>query len=151
MFPTHQFLATASNFDLGGSEINNTFKRLSNQFEQIKFVTSLGQKRYYSLMKYADFMLGNSSSGIIEAQSFWLPVINIGTRQDGRERNVNTLDVSIDIHEVISASRKIQNIRFRNLIKKSENIYGDGRSADKIIKCFESIEKEDLFLKKSNF
>jgi GDP/UDP-N,N'-diacetylbacillosamine 2-epimerase (hydrolysing) len=150
-FPTHQFLVTASNFDLGGSEINNTFKRLSNQSEQIKFVSSLGQKRYYSLMKYADFMLGNSSSGIIEAQSFWLPVINIGTRQDGRERNVNTLDVRFDIHDVISASRKIQNIRFRNLIRKSENIYGNGRSADKIIKCFETIEKEDLSLKKSNF
>ena len=150
-FPSHQFLVTASNFDLGGNVINETFKQLSSEFDQIKFVTSLGQKRYYSILKYADFMLGNSSSGIIEAQSFLLPVVNIGTRQEGRERNVNTIDVGLKIDEIVAAAKKTQDVNFRNLIEKSENLYGNGRCTDEIIKCFKSVEKEDLFLKKSTF
>jgi len=150
-FPTHQFLVTASNFDLGGNLINETLKHLSYKFNHIKFVNSLGQKRYYSILKYADFMLGNSSSGIIEAQSFFLPVVNIGTRQEGRERNVNTIDVGLEIDDIIVAARKTQDINFRNLIEKSENLYGNGRCADEIIKCFKSVEKESLFLKKSTF
>ena len=150
-FPSHQFLVTASNFDLGGNVINETMKQLSSEFDQIKFVNSLGQKRYYSILKYADFMLGNSSSGIIEAQSFLLPVVNIGTRQEGRERNVNTIDVGLKIDEIVAAAKKTQDVNFRNLIEKSENLYGNGRCADEIIKCFNSIEKEDLLLKKSIF
>lgn len=150
-FPSHQFLVTASNFDLGGNVINETMKQLSSEFDQIKFVTSLGQKRYYSILKYADFMLGNSSSGIIEAQSFLLPVVNIGTRQEGRERNVNTIDVGLNIDEIVAAAKKTQDVNFRNLIEKSENLYGNGRCADEIIKCFKSVEKESLFLKKSIF
>lgn len=150
-FPFHQFLVTASNFDMGGNVINKKLKQLSSEFDQITFVTSLGQKRYYSILKYADFMIGNSSSGIIEAQSFLLPVINIGSRQEGRERNVNTLDVGFEIDEIISVARKTQDRDFRSLIKKSKNLYGNGRCADEIIKCFESVEKEDLFLKKSKF
>jgi len=150
-FPSHQFLVTASNFDLGGNEINETLKQLSSESDQIKFVTSLGQKRYYSILKYADFMLGNSSSGIIEAQSFLLPVVNIGTRQEGRERNVNTIDVGLNIDEIVAAAKKTQDVNFRNLIEKSENLYGNGRCADEIIKCFKSVEKESLFLKKSTF
>ena len=150
-FPFHQFLFTASNFDLGGNVINETLLKLSSKFDQLKFVASLGQKRYYSILKYADFMLGNSSSGIIEAQSFLLPVINIGSRQEGRERNVNTIDVSLDLDEIISAARKTQDANFRSLIEGSSNLYGDGRCSDEIIKCFESVEKEDLFLKKSIF
>ena len=150
-FPSHQFLVTASNFDLGGNVINETLKQLSSEFDQIKFVTSLGQKRYYSILKYADFMIGNSSSGIIEAQSFLLPVVNIGVRQEGRERNVNTLDVGLKIDKIIAVAKKTQDANFRNLIEKSENLYGNGRCADEIIKCFNSIEKEDLLLKKSTF
>ena len=150
-FPSHQFLVTASNFDLGGNVINETMKQLSSEFDQIKFVASLGQKRYYSILKYADFMFGNSSSGIIEAQSFLLPVVNIGTRQEGRERNVNTIDVGLKIDEIVAAAKKTQDVNFRNLIEKSENLYGNGRCADEIIKCFNSIEKEDLLLKKSIF
>ena len=150
-FPSHQFLVTASNFDLGGNEINETLKQLSSESDQIKFVTSLGQKRYYSILKYADFMLGNSSSGIIEAQSFLLPVVNIGTRQEGRERNVNTIDVGLNIDEIVAAAKKTQDVNFRNLIEKSENLYGNGRCADEIIECFKSVEKESLFLKKSTF
>lgn len=149
--PLHQFLITGSNFDLGGHKINRVFKKLSAKFDQIIFIQSLGQKRYYSILKHSNFMLGNSSSGIIEAQSFLLPVINVGNRQHGRERNINTIDVQANIKEIISTAKTINDLKLQEKIKKSKNIYGDGECSDKILKCFQIVEKEKLLLKKNVF
>jgi len=149
--PTHQFLVTASNFDLGGEEINQAMITISQQHKNVNFVKSLGQKRYYSVLKYADFMLGNSSSGIIEAQSFMLPVINMGDRQKGRERNVNTLDVENDISKIIRAIHSIKDENFKEKIKKSSNLYGEGKCSEKIVEVLLKIDTSKLLSKKSTF
>ena len=149
--PTHQFLVTASNFDLGGEEINQAMITISQRHKNVNFVKSLGQKRYYSVLKYADFMLGNSSSGIIEAQSFMLPVINMGYRQKGRERNVNTLDVENDISKIIRAIHSIKDENFKEKIKKSSNLYGEGKCSEKIVEVLLKIDTSKLLSKKSTF
>ena len=86
----YQILITASNFDDGGAELNNLYSQLSQEHEDIVFIPNLGQLRYYSILKNAALMLGNSSSGLIEAQSFFLPVVNVGERQAGK-REVRTI------------------------------------------------------------
>ncbi len=150
-FPECEFLVTSSNFDNGGAEINDTFIDLAKKNKSIKFIKSLGQKRYYSILKYALLMLGNSSSGIIEAQSFNLPVVNVGDRQKGRDRNICTLDVEVDIDKIINKIHFASTDDFLKSIQSSINIYGNGNCSDKILEAIKTIDKEKLILKKSIF
>ena len=96
-------------------------------------------------------MLGNSSSGIIEAQSFDLAVVNIGNRQKGRERNLNTIDVEISIDKIIEASQLATNSEFKNKFKFKENLYGNGNCSTKIIEFFKELNYSKLLLKKNAF
>ena len=150
-YKDYQFLVTSSNFDSGGLEINETFIKLAEIHNNLFFVKSLGQKRYYSILKYAVCMLGNSSSGIIEAQSFKLPVINIGNRQQGRERNVNMIEVDSDTNLIINAMNSITEADFILKVQNSENIYGSGNCANIIHQFLTKIDRENLLLKKNTY
>ena len=147
----YQMLFTAANVDIGGVEINNTIERLAKKFSNVVFVKSLGKLKYYSMLKYADLMLGNSSSGIVEAQSFNLPVINVGNRQKGRLRNKNVMDVNVN-HEKI-----IEKISFlfcnQHSLKSytSNNIYGTGNSSLIIAEFLQKVDLKKLNLKKTVF
>ncbi len=84
-FKDLQLLFTGANADAGGLRINNMFQEFASSHpHRAKFVLSLGQLKYFSALQRIDFVIGNSSSGIIEAPSFGIPVINIGDRQLGR-------------------------------------------------------------------
>ena len=83
-FPQYKFIITGANADNGGSIINSILEEYAKSRNNVYFTLSLGLKRYFSALKYASFMLGNSSSGIIEGPSFGIPTINIGNRQKGR-------------------------------------------------------------------
>ena len=83
-FPDMEFIVTKSNADQGGSEINKLLDEADRVIDNLHVYTSLGMVRYLSLMKYSEFVLGNSSSGIIEAPIFKVPTVNIGDRQRGR-------------------------------------------------------------------
>ncbi len=150
-FPNYQFLITSSNFDTGGNEINDACAELAEKHENIFFKKSLGQRKYYSILNYAEFMLGNSSSGIIEAQSFKLPVINVGNRQQGRERNINTIDVRSDIFDIEKTIIQLENSDFAMKINYSKNIYGDGNCANQIINILTSLKFDSLLLKKNTY
>src|SRR5690606_16289312 len=99
----YQLLVTASNFGRGGDEINNTLAALSKAHESIIYHQNLGQLKYYSLLKYADVMLENSSSGLIEAKCFELPVINVGDRQKNRMANPNVYQCDSQIRNILEA------------------------------------------------
>ena len=88
-FKNINFICLYSNADAGGRKINDALKNTKNMF----VFKNLKEHIFLSLMKHASFMLGNSSAGIREAPSFNLPVINIGTRQNGRLRAKNVIDV----------------------------------------------------------
>ena len=75
---------TASNSDTGGREINKSIRKFVAENRWAKFVLNLGRRDYLSLLKYADLMIGNSSSGLCEAPTFGLPAVNIEDRQKGR-------------------------------------------------------------------
>lgn len=146
-----QILVTASNFDNGGKEINNRLEKLSKEYDRIIFVKSLGQKRYYSFLKYIDLMIGNSSSGLVEAQSFNLPVVNVGDRQKGRLSNINVINCSIEIDDVISAINLSLTDEFKKSFTGAQNIYGDGKSCDRIVNFLKEINESNLFIKKDAF
>jgi UDP-N-acetylglucosamine 2-epimerase (non-hydrolysing)/GDP/UDP-N,N'-diacetylbacillosamine 2-epimerase (hydrolysing) len=125
-------LFTYANADNGGRVINQkieTFCKLD--VDKYKVVKNLGQLLYLSAMKYVDLLIGNTSSGIIEAASFCKPVVNIGNRQSGRLKGVNVIDCSIK-----DLKKSIKLALSDNFIKNccnQKNIYGDGRSATRIV------------------
>ena len=104
----HNVLITSANSDAMGSLFNIQFKRLQEQHpENIKLVCALGKLNYFKAMQQCTFMLGNTSSGIIEAASFRKYVVNVGSRQKGRLRNDNILDVSFDYKNILEAINKV--------------------------------------------
>ena len=147
----YQILFTAANTDIGGNEINAALENLSSAFEDIYFVKSLGKLRYYSMMKYADIMLGNSSSGLVEAQSYKLPAINIGNRQMGRLKNKNVYDVAVNVTDIMNALSVVQDDKFKNIFVNDENIYGDGHACERIVGFIKGIDFSKLLYKKSIF
>ena len=125
-------LFTYANADNGGRVINQKIEAFCKlDVNKYKVVKSLGQLLYLSAMKYVDLLIGNTSSGIIEAASFCKPVVNIGNRQSGRLKGVNVIDCSIE-----DLKKSIELGLSDNFIKKccnQKNVYGDGLSAKRIV------------------
>ncbi|NQU17110.1 MAG: UDP-N-acetylglucosamine 2-epimerase (hydrolyzing) [Candidatus Saganbacteria bacterium] len=103
-----------------------------NNPEKAIIFKSLGQLKYLSLLKCVGLMLGNSSSGVIEAPSFKLPVVNIGTRQTGRLKANNVIDTDCKTASIIMAIKKAKSTSFGESMVSLKNPFGDGRSSKKI-------------------
>ena len=112
-------------------------------------VDNLGTQGYFSLMGVAAAMVGNSSSGIIESPSFGLPVVNIGTRQYGRVRAANVIDVGYTANEVGAGIDRALSGEFRESLLDMENPYGNKRAAEKIVDHLKRIELGDGLLRKT--
>ncbi len=135
----------SSNPDAGGKKIS----RLLKDNKKFFFIPNMDSKDFLSLMKYASFMIGNSSAGIREAPSFGLPVINIGTRQNGRLRASNVLDVNHDSYEIKKAIQKVLNDKkFLLKMKNLKNPYGDGKAAKRIVNFIEKTKITKQFIQK---
>jgi len=136
IFSDCQILAFSSNTDAGGREIVSAVEKEKNFIH----ISNMLSSDFLSLMACADVMVGNSSAAIREAPSFHLPAINIGTRQQGRLRAANVIDVNHDESEIIKAiKRAIYDQEFINFVNKSTNPYGDGKSAKRIVDILEKI------------
>jgi len=143
---------TLPNADVGGRTLIKTINDfISKNLDIGKSFTSLGQLKYLSLLKYATVMVGNSSSGIIEAPSFELPVVNISDRQNGRIRAENVIDEPIcEKSRIISAINKAISKKFRNSLKGLKNPYGDGDASAKIVKTLKTILLSGIAKKQFN-
>lgn len=122
------------NTDAGSDEIVSIIK--INQYQPyLHIVKNLSRAEYLSLLKYAAVLVGNSSSGIIEGPSFHLPVVNIGTRQHGRERAENIIDVTYSTRQIIRAiSNALSDASFKRKVKLCRNPYGQGRAGETVAK-----------------
>ncbi|MFQ6178953.1 UDP-N-acetylglucosamine 2-epimerase [Bacillus paranthracis] len=136
------------NSDAGQDIINSYYSKLSN-YEKVHFVKNFNQLDYLTILKNAKAMIGNSSSGIIEAASFKIPVINIGTRQCGRERSKNTIDVNADYDEIKEALKRINSLDFTNVVRDAENIYGKGNTSENFLKIIKSIRINKELIQKN--
>ena len=151
-FPKLQFIVTKSNADQGGARINELLDEAEKEIDNLHVFTSLGVRRYLSLMKYAEFVLGNSSSGIIETPAFHVPTVNIGDRQRGRLQSESIINCGDDANSIVKAIEKAMKLDFKYVCNKVVSPYGDGYAAEKIAKKIHIIVSEDkIDLKKIFF
>lgn len=128
-------LFTMPNSDTGGKKVASLIKEWSESHPmEVKAVQSLGRKRYYSALKHASAVVGNSSSGLIEAPSFGIPTLNIGDRQKGRARGGSVLDVAADEKSISSGLSKILSKRFRDIALNATNPYAKTDTINQIFK-----------------
>lgn len=151
-FSDLQFIVTKSNADQGGARINELLDEAENKIENLHVFTSLGVRRYLSLMRYAKFVLGNSSSGIIEAPAFRIPTVNIGDRQKGRLQSKSIVNCGRSANQIIEAINIALDDTQRIICQKVGSQYGDGHAAERIVKkALEVIETQSINLKKVFF
>lgn len=149
-FPEMDFIVTKSNADQGGARINEMLDTEEKKIGNMHVFTSLGTKRYLSLMKHAEFVLGNSSSGIIETPAFHIPTVNIGDRQRGRLRSASIIDCGVSKKDIIAAIQKALSCEFQNLCKKVNSPYGERNAAEQIAcTVLETVRNTKIDLKKS--
>ena len=101
----HLVITQANADNLGKLYINMSLKLKKENSKNISIIDSFGKSNYFSAIKNSEFLLGNTSSGIIEAASFGKFVINVGQRQEGRTRSKNTIDVSFNEEEILENSK----------------------------------------------
>ncbi|MBF0385760.1 MAG: UDP-N-acetylglucosamine 2-epimerase (hydrolyzing) [Candidatus Omnitrophica bacterium] len=143
-----QTIIVYPNADSGGRSMIKVIDRYKS-YKFIRAFKSIEHNDYLGLMSIASCMVGNSSSGIIEAASFNLPVVNIGERQKGRERGNNVIDVGYDRNDISKAIKKaLFDNRFIERVNRSKNLYGDGKSSRKIIGVLRQIKIDQQFLQK---
>jgi UDP-hydrolysing UDP-N-acetyl-D-glucosamine 2-epimerase len=123
---------TSPNADHQGRAILQKIQDFVLHHPRAWFVANLGQEGYFSLMAQVAAMVGNSSSGMIEAASFGLPVVNIGSRQRGRVHGQNVLNVGYAREEISEGVRRATQPLFKLGLATIKNLYGDGQAAEKI-------------------
>ncbi len=128
----YQILITKANTDLGGKEINDYFESVvKKNVDKFRIIPSLGQLRYLSYMKQVDFVVGNSSSGIVESPFLSIPTVNIGERQKGRYQCDNIVQSETDEKSISKAIEKALN---KDISLNDRYFWGDGNTSKKIIK-----------------
>ena len=139
---------TKPNADTGGRIITRMLEDFVETNPHTRLVDNLGTRKYLSLMAQASAMVGNSSSGIIEAPSLGLPVVNIGTRQQGRVRGSNVIDVGYPRDEILAGVHQALQEDFRERAGMEANPYQHGPAADTIVSHLKSINLDDRLIQK---
>jgi len=140
---------TKTNADTGGRIINKMINRyvLKNSYRCVAFA-SMGKLRYLSALKYVDAVVGNSSSGMIEAPAFRVSTVNIGDRQKGRLKTQSIIDCEPTKKDIKKALRELYSKQFQRSFEKISNLYGDGNAAKKIERVLKDFNLNNI-LKKS--
>ena len=146
-FTFTNILLTGSNADTGGIEINKKIQEYTKKRNNWFYNISLGQKLFLNILKYCDVFIGNSSSGIIEAPSFKIPVVNIGNRQEGRVFAENIISVPLKKSLIVETIQNILNNGLE-LPKKFKNPYDGSITSDKIVEIL-SLSKTSTIKTKS--
>lgn len=135
---------TKANADADGRVINKIIEEyVDKNYERCKCFASLGHLRYLSVLKYCDVVIGNSSSGIIEAPTFCVPTVNLGNRQKGRTRAQSVIDSKIEINAIVKSVQFALSNEFKRSIAKQVNPY-EGRDTSEVI-----IQKIHEFIKEN--
>lgn len=140
-----QVVALKPNSDAGSDKISQELAKWQGA-PQVHVETHFNRATFASLMASADVMVGNSSAGIIEAASFGIPVVNIGVRQNLRERNANVIDVPMERCAIETAVKDA----LRHGKFPRQNIYGDGLAASRIVALLSDLVIDDKTLMKTN-
>jgi GDP/UDP-N,N'-diacetylbacillosamine 2-epimerase (hydrolysing) len=140
-----QIICLEPNSDAGGQKIRSVLQEYDN-YPDVRIVKHLPRREFINCMAHVDVMIGNSSSGIIEAASFNLPVVNVGSRQNLREHGCNVINANTSIESITNSLK-----RALEQDKKSyTNIYGDGKTSERCYQLLKNINLDSSILNKTN-
>jgi GDP/UDP-N,N'-diacetylbacillosamine 2-epimerase (hydrolysing) len=143
-----QTIVIYPNADAGGRGMIRVIEKYQKKFPFFSSYENLSRGAYLGLMAVSSVMIGNSSSGLTEAPSFKLPVVNIGTRQSGRIRAKNVIDVGYSAPEIIAAIKRALSREFATEIRDSKNPFGSGRTGPKIANVLSRCKIDSRILQK---
>lgn len=132
-FEDMKFVITKANADAGGRRINKMIDSFVAEHDNCAAYASLGIKRYVNLLRCSEGIIGNSSSGIIEAPAIGIPTVNIGNRQKGRLQADSIINCTPKKDEIVRALRESQTQEFRERARQTVNPYGDGNASERIV------------------
>ena len=142
-----QLLFVYPNSDAGSYALIERTRALAQTRSQTHIFVNLDAVTYWSLLGQVDAMIGNSSSGIMEAASFALPTVNVGMRQQGRERAPNVIDVPAESQAILSGLQRALDAEFRKSLAGMTNPYGDGTAAATIARVLATVALDGLLIK----
>ena len=142
-----QLIFVYPNTDAGSYALIERTRTLAAARADTHVFVNLDAVTYWSLLGQVDAMVGNSSSGIMEAASFGLPVVNVGMRQQGREQARNVIDVPADMEAISDALKRVLDPSFRADLHGLVNPYGNGRAAEVIARVLAETALEHLLIK----
>jgi len=143
-----QLIFVYPNTDAGSHALIERTRALAAARQQTHIFVNLDAAAYWSLLAQADAMIGNSSSGIMEAASLALPVVNVGMRQQGRERARNIIDVPAEETAILTALRRAMSPEFKGSLAGMTNPYGTGTAAQTLAKVLAEVPLDGLLIKK---
>ena len=141
-------VATAPNADTHGKRLLARFEAYAEAHSWFQLVPHFGTEGYLSMMAHSAAMVGNSSSGIIEAASFHLPVVNVGNRQRGRLHGANVLDSGYAYVDIVATVRRALSPGHRAVCASMGNPYGDGHAARRIASVLRDTPLDERLLMK---
>jgi UDP-hydrolysing UDP-N-acetyl-D-glucosamine 2-epimerase len=142
-----QILFVYPNSDAGSRALIQRTQAFADDRILTRIFVNLDAITYWSLLGQVDALFGNSSSGIMEAASFALPVVNVGMRQQGRERATNVIDAPASTPAILAAIQQARSPEFRNSLAGMANPYGDGHAAERIVEVLANTPLEGLLIK----
>ena len=148
-FPRATVAFTEPNADPRGREIRHRVRAYADaRGPRVKVFTALGPLRYLSLLSQCDVVVGNSSSGIIEAPALGVPTVNVGDRQRGRLRPESVLDAGEEAADVEAAIARALDPGFRDRVRAAPPLYGDGHAAERIVDVLAAAPLDGLLRKR---
>lgn len=147
-FPDAKIIFTKSNSDTDGRIIHSMMDEyVSKNSKRAIVVDSLGQQRYLSAIQHVDVVIGNSSSGIIEAPAMKKPTVNVGDRQRGRLKATSIIDCEEAVPAIIGAIEKALSMEFCCLLPNTISLYGDGNASHRIKEFLKTVSLDNILMK----
>jgi UDP-N-acetylglucosamine 2-epimerase (non-hydrolysing)/GDP/UDP-N,N'-diacetylbacillosamine 2-epimerase (hydrolysing) len=144
-----QILFCYPNADAGSRDLIARARSFAASHRNSQVFVNLDAPTYWSLLGQMNVFLGNSSSGIMETPSLALPTVNVGLRQQGRERARNVIDAAPDVHAILDALRTAKSAAFRDSLHGMTNPYGDGLASEKIVQVLTTVPiSQELLMKR---
>jgi UDP-N-acetylglucosamine 2-epimerase (non-hydrolysing)/GDP/UDP-N,N'-diacetylbacillosamine 2-epimerase (hydrolysing) len=147
---SEQILFCYPNADAGSRALIERTKTFIASRRNGKVFTNLDTVTYLSLLRQVDMLVGNSSSGIMESASLSMPTVNVGLRQQGRERPRNVLDAVADPNAILQAISRARTFEFRESLSGMINPYGEGRASETIVRVLTTVPLSQTLLMKGH-
>ena len=140
------FVFVYPNADAGSRSLIVRTEEFLTQHPSGRLLVNLDHRLYLSLLRHSAALVGNSSSGIIEAASLGLPVVNIGIRQKGRDHAANVVDIPASASDIRAAITRARSPQFRKTLQNLDNPYGDGYASNRILKLLTTVPLGEALL-----